>query len=310
MKNKNAQLLPALLTMVLWGTLFPMVKLGFSLSLVSGIGDTLLFAGLRFLIAGAIIAAFSAIRDPKSYSQASGSILPILLAGAFAVILHYGFSYVGLTMTDSSKTAILKQTGALFYVSFSFLFIREDRPTVRKILAAIIGFIGIMALELNGGGGFKFAVGDLLIIVSSFCTVISNVICKGVFKKVSPVTATAISQFFGGAVLTVIGLILGGDIYLGTIASILTFAYIILASVVSYCVWYGGVKRGELSRLFIVKFTEPLFACVFSAFILGEDILKIKYLIAFLLISAGVVIAENRGGFAKIFHCGKKEKNA
>ena len=42
--------------------------------------------------------------------------------------------------------------------------------------------------------------------------------------------------------------------------------------------------------MFIIKFAEPLFACLFGAIILGENIFKWQYLIAFLLISFGIVL--------------------
>ena len=173
----------ALLTMALWGSLFPMVKLGFSAFEVKSTADILLFAGIRFLICGAIISAFAAITDKKSYKPVGGSIVPILLSGLFAIILHYAFTYLGLELTDSSKTALLKQIAALLYVCFSFLFIKEDRPTLTKIGGAMVGFLGIFALNITSTG-FSFSVGDLLILGASFCTVFSNVISKKVFSKV------------------------------------------------------------------------------------------------------------------------------
>ena len=63
---------------------------------------------------------------------------------------------------------------------------------------------------------------------------------------------------------------------------------------VSYCVWCGTVKSGELSKLFIIKFAEPIFACIFGALILGENIWQIQYLIAFLLISGGILLSNTK----------------
>jgi drug/metabolite transporter (DMT)-like permease len=42
--------------------------------------------------------------------------------------------------------------------------------------------------------------------------------------------------------------------------------------------------------MFIIKFAEPLFACVFSAILLNENIFQWQYLIAFILISTGIVL--------------------
>ena len=276
--------------MLLWGSLFPMVKLGFSAYEVNSTADILLFAGIRFVICGGVISIFAAIRDKESYCPIKGSIFPILLSGIFAIVLHYGFTYLGLELTDSSKTALIKQVGALFYVCFSFLFIKEDTPTVKKIVAAAVGFLGIVVLNI-GSEGFSFALGDLLILCASFCTVFSNVISKKVFVKVSPITSTGISQLFGGIVLLAVGLCMGGNVHFRWDSSLLIMAYICSASIVNYCVWFGIVKSSELSKLFIIKFAEPVFACIFGALILSEDIWKIQYLIAFLLISGSIWIS-------------------
>lgn len=276
--------------MLLWGSLFPMVKLGFSAYEVKGTADILLFAGIRFVICGAVICLFCAVKDKTSYRPVKGSLVPILLSGMFAIILHYGFTYLGLELTDSSKTALIKQVGALFYVCFSFLFIKEDKPTVKKIVAAAVGFLGIVVLNISSEG-VSFSVGDLLILCASFCTVFSNVISKKVFEKVSPITSTGVSQLFGGAVLLAIGFAMGGDVHFKLNVSLLVMVYICAASIVSYCIWFGIVKNGELSKLFIIKFAEPVFACIFGALILSEDIWKIQYLIAFLLISGSIWIS-------------------
>lgn len=292
MKHKKSLWL-ALLTMLLWGSLFPMVKLGFAAYQVKTTADILLFAGIRFVIGGGVICMFTALREPASYKATGSAMVPILLSGLFAIVLHYSCTYAGLQLTDSSKTAILKQIGALFYVCFSFLFIREDKPTVRKIVAAVVGFLGIIALNLSDEG-FSFSLGDALILGASFCTVFSNVISKKLFARVRPVTATGISQLFGGLVLLGVGLLMGGRVQFRLDSSLWIMVYICAASIVSYCIWFGIVKSGELSRLFIIKFAEPVFACIFGALLLGENIFRLQYLLAFLLISAGILISNKK----------------
>ena len=165
--NQRKTVFAALLTMLLWGSLFPAVKLGFRAYGVDGLGDQLLFAGLRFLICGGIISLFSLGKEPKAFLAVKGNLFPLCLSGLFAIILHYGFTYLALEFTDSSKTALVKQVGALFYVCFSFLFFRQDRPTVRKILAAVMGFLGILALDWNAGG-ISFSLANLPILAASF----------------------------------------------------------------------------------------------------------------------------------------------
>lgn len=289
--NKNKTIFLVLLVMLLWGTLFPMVKLGYTAYNIVTTGDILFFAGVRFTVCGAVISLYALLTDRESFKNVKATLGPILLSGLFAIVLHYGFTYTGLRLTDSSKTAILKQIGVLFYVCFSFLFFKEDKPTVKKFIAVIMGFAGILAINFSADG-ISFYIGDALIIAASFCTVFSNVVSKKALTTVKPVTMTGISQLFGGLVLLVIGKLLGGSMNMPLNASgCIIMGYICLASIFSYVIWFTVVKKGELSKLFIIKFAEPAFACIFGALLLGENILRIQYLLAFLLIAGGIYIS-------------------
>ncbi len=296
--QKNQTLLLALLVMLLWGSLFPMVKLGFSAFSVVSTGDILFFAGLRFVICGAIITAFAAARDRKSFAPVRSAWLPVLLSGLFAIVLHYACTYTGLSLTDSGKTAILKQVAALLYVLVSPLFFRSDKLTVGKVVGALLGFLGVIAMNVSEGS-IRLGLGEILILLASVCTVASNVISKKLFARVSPITATGCSQFFGGAVLLVVGIVMGGGVRISSLRAIPIFIYILAASVVSYCLWYCILKGGSLSSLFVIKFAEPLFSCILGAFILGENILDIRYLIAFVLIGGGITVAQGKALFKK-----------
>lgn len=290
MKKETKAVLATLVVMLLWGSLFPMVKLGFKAYDVVSTGDILLFAGIRFTVCGIIINLFSLLTKRK-FAPAFKNVVPVLSSGVFSIILHYAFTYLALSMTDGSKTAILKQVGVLFYVCFAPLFFKDDKITLVKIVGVILGFAGIIAIN-SGTGSLTFGVGDAFIILASFCTVFSNIISKKVFSAVDPVVSTGVSQLFGGVVLLIVGVFMGGSVSLTH--SYWIFAYIILASTVSYCMWFTVVKSAQLSKLFIIKFAEPVFAAVFGAFILGENILKIEYLIAFVLICAGIMISNKK----------------
>ena len=289
--KKQKTLLLALLVMLLWGSLFPTVKLGFAAFSVVTTGDILLFAGVRFLICGALITLLALLRNKESFSAVRSSILPILLSGLFAIVLHYACTYSGLQLTASGKTAILKQIGALFYVLACPLFFKSEKLTVGKIVGVSLGFLGVIAMNWTAEGGVKFGAGEILIILASLCTVAANVISKRLFSKVDPITATGCSQFFGGAMLTLVGLCMGGRLEAVRADALPILLYILAASTVSYCLWYSILKESSLSGLFIIKFAEPLFSCLIGALLLKENILDPRYLIAFLLIGGGITVA-------------------
>lgn len=279
--------------MLLWGLLFPLVKLGYSVFGIEGVGSILTFAGLRFTVCGALITAFAAIKCKDGFNGLGKNIAGILGAGLFSIILHYACTYTGLAMTEGGKTAIIKQIGAVLYICFGALFFKEERLTVQKIGGLLLGILGIIAINF-GSGKLTFSIGDWLIIGASFCTVFANVISKKTLGNTEPLVLTGISQLFGGIVLLAAGLIAGSDmatVLPKTLPQVCAFAGIVAASVVSYSLWYLLVQKENLSKLFIIKFSEPLFAAIFGWLIRGENIWQLNYLFAFLLISGGIMVA-------------------
>lgn len=287
--EKPKTLLTALLVMAFWGSIFPCIKIGYKAFGINtkNTAEILFFAGVRFLICGIVIlmlACFCGQRIDKSIKK---SILPILETGFFAVILHYAFTYLGLAVTDSSKTALLKQLGVLIYICFSFLFVKEERFSWRNVIGGLTGFLGIAVLNTSNGT-FHISAGEILIFLASICTVISNLTVKKALKNTTSLIVTGISQLFGGFILTSAGLIFGARLGNITFFSVSVFTYICIASIIGYCLWYRIVGANLLSQLFVIKFAEPLFAGIFSFFLLGDNIWNLRYLTAILLIGMGI----------------------
>lgn len=291
MKKNFKTVLLSLLVMALWGSLYPMVKIGYNVFQIpaSSIPDILMFAGIRFVLCGLAVCVFSFVRKEPIAAPRGKNILSIFVIGLFSIVLHYAFTYIGLSTTDGSKSALIKQLGALIYVCFAFLFFKEEKFSILKIVGAVVGFAGIIAINYNPGG-ITFSAGDLLIIGASICTVVANVISKNSAQGNSPFWITGISQLTGGIVLLAAAFIMGADMLRFDLRAAAVFAYICIASICAYTLWYYILKNNSLSKMFIIKFAEPLFACIFSAIFLGEEIFKVQYLVAFVLICLGIIL--------------------
>ena len=124
MRENVKVILKATLVMLLWGSLFPCIKLGYEAFGINTdrIPDLLLFAGVRFVLCGVILIAFCGVRREKMQFCAKSDLLPLSVVALFAVVFHYACTYTGLSMVESGKTALLKQLGALLFICFSFLF--------------------------------------------------------------------------------------------------------------------------------------------------------------------------------------------
>ena len=90
--------------------------------------------------------------------------------------------------------------------------------------------------------------------------------------------------------MIIAGVILGADMLVFNLASLGVFAYLCVASIIAYLLWSYILKTADLSNIFIIKFAEPLFACIFSAVLLRENILRWQYLVAFVLVSVGITL--------------------
>ncbi len=277
--------------MALCGSLFPFIKIGYSAFDISSssIPDILMFASVRFIVSGFIVSLIAFFRKEKIATPKRKNISYILISCLFSIVLHYAFTYLGLIFTDSSKTALIKQLGPLLYVCFSFLFFKNEKFNVLKIVGAVIGFCGIIAINYSPDG-ISFSTGDILIILASVCTVVSSVMSKKIVENNSPFWMTGISQLSGGIILFIAALILGADILTFNLHSTLVFLYICTASICAYVLYSFILRESSLSKMFIIKFAEPLFACVFGAILLGENIFKLQYLAAFVLISLGIYL--------------------
>ena len=297
MKGKRfANLTPILLALVVmlcWGSLYPTVKLGYEKFDIDTAyyPNLVLFAGLRFTVSGAVISLFLIGKNKAIPTVKTGKEwLGISLVALFAVMLNYSLAFYGLSLVESSKTALLKQSGVLIFIVLCALIFKEDKMTIGKGVGAVLGLGSILILNVNQLG-LSMGFGECVIIASSFCTVTASVICKKMLKGTDSIVMTGYSQLIGGVVLLIIGFACGGKLRIAEGGDWLLFGYMTLATCASYMIWYTIVQKNDLSKLFIVKLSEPLFAAIIGAIILQENIFQWHYLGAFLCIATAVVIS-------------------
>ncbi len=290
--NKVSVILLALLVSMLWGTLFPMIKIGYSAFGIdtSNVASIILFAGLRFFISGIILLFIIGIPKKSFPFPEKKSFKAIFIVSMFTVVLHYILTYTGLSIIESSKSSVLKQIGFLVLPCLVFLFRKDDRFSIRKVIAAILGFMATIVISIDGFA-FAFGLGEFLIIAASFSSAIGQVSAKHFYDKFSPSYIVAWGQLFGGAVMLGLGLVLGGRFGKIDITSIAVLAYICAASIISNLVWNTLIKYNDMSNLAILKSADPLFASIFSSILLHENIFKINYLLALIIISVAIALS-------------------
>ena len=143
----------ALTAAIAWGWAFPLIKIGFSAFGITAdmTGSKMLFAGIRFAVAGLIVLL---VAHSNGRSFKTNKIVDWHFIIAFALMnttLHYFFFYVGMSHSEGSRAAILNSLSTFLVVLLACACFKSDKLTTRKILGCIIGFGGILALNLGGG---------------------------------------------------------------------------------------------------------------------------------------------------------------
>ena len=293
--NPVTVVLFAMIVSVLWGTLFPAIKIGYR---VFGIDSTqvasiLLFAGLRFLISGILLVGADGVKKHSLDLPGRSCLGSILVVSMLTVVIHYALTYTGLALAESSKSAVLKQLGFLVVPGVAFLFRKEDKCSVRKVVAALLGFLSVIAVSFDGFT-FVFGLGEILVILASFSSMFGQLISKNVYDKYEPTYIVAWSQLVGGVILVAAGLLLGGSISRVSWESVAVLGYMCFASITANVLWNTLIKYNDMSRLAVLKAMDPLFAAVFSAALLGENILKPTYLLSVVLLITAITVSGHK----------------
>ena len=290
--NKVTTVLLAVVVSILWGTLFPMIKIGYKVFEIDNteVASILLFAGVRFLISGIILVVADSKKNRKFIFPNIDKFKCVCLVSLLTVVIHYALTYTGLSLADSSKSSVLKQIAFLIVPCIAFLFRKDDRFSFYKVFAAVLGFSSVIIINLDGMN-LVFGVGEILIILASFSSMFGQMASKNIYDKYEPTYIIAYSQLLGGIILVISGLIFGGSIGNISLSSIAVLGYICSASITANILWNTLIKYNDMSKLAVLKSMDPLFASLFSALLLGENILKPTYLIATALIILAIAVS-------------------
>ena len=117
---------------------------------------------------------------------------------------------------------------------------------------------------------------------------ISTVLVKLISDRESVMTITAYQTLFGGFVLILMGMALGGEVSGGDFKSVCLMLYMSILSTGSFSIWTILLKYNPVGQVAIYGFTIPIFGVLFSAIFLGEQIVSIQNIAALVLVSAGI----------------------
>lgn len=285
----------AMLCCLLWGSAFPLVKIGFSWLNISSedIPTEILYAGLRFTLAGFIAIIITSLISGKFLRPTMKSLPKVFSLSMFQTILQYLFFYIGLSNTSGVKASVIEAMNVFVALIVSCLIFRMEKITAAKIIGSVIGFAGVVIINVSKGdlaGGLTLK-GEGFILISTVAYAFSSVLMKHWSNEENPMMMSAWQFLLGGIVMSILGFALGGRIIGFDLKSVLLLIYLASLSAIAYSLWASLLKYYPVSRIAVYGFMNPVFGFILSAFLLGEsEAFGLKSIAALVLVCLGIYI--------------------
>jgi drug/metabolite transporter (DMT)-like permease len=221
----------------------------------------------------------------------------VLTVSAFQTVIQYIFFYIGLANTTSVKGTIASGSSAFFCVLIASLVFKQEKLTAKKILACVLGFAGIIVVNLSGLTLTMNFLGDGFVILSTVSYAFSSVLMKRFSKHEDPVVISGYQFIIGGAFMIILGLSLGGEISLSDGGGIALLIYLAFLSAIAYALWGLLLKFNPVSRVSIFSFTTPIFGTILSILLLPgtSGTSPINIAVTLVLVSAGIFLLNYSG---------------
>lgn len=282
----------------LWGSAFPGIKIGYAWFGIAA-GDSasqIVFAGIRFLIAGILVIVFGSILlhaflKPKKASEWKHACS----ISIFQTILQYLFFYTGLAHTAGTKASIIVGSNVFIAILVTCFLFKQEKISRFKICGCILGFIGVILINLTPNGialNMSFH-GEGYILISTIAYAVSSSLMKLYSKTDNPMMLSGYQFLIGGGVMIVMGYLMGGSVRIPDIRCIAILGYLAISSAAAYTIWCQLLKYNPVSKIAVFCFMTPMFGVILSALLLNEagQISFLQGVLALLCITIGIVIS-------------------
>lgn len=257
---------------IIWGTTY----LGIRIALETM--PPFLMAGMRFLMAGAIMFLFLLARGapwPQRLQWRSAVIIGGLLLGGGSGLVTWSEQQV-----PSGTAALVIATVPLWIALFDWLFFKGLRPGRRVTMGIILGFAGIAILvgpgQLSGTAGFEL-IFLLVLLLSPILWSLGSLYSRGANLPEDTFMATAMEMLAGGALLLAAGLLTGEagrfNVSQFSTVSLAAFAYLtVLGSIIAFTAYIWLLKVVAATKVSTYTYVNPVIAVFLGWLIVNEPI--------------------------------------
>src|SRR6266542_2705748 len=259
-----------LLLCLIWGSTWLFIKLGLSDL------PPFTFAGIRFVIASAILFAIMAARRLSLPRNRSDWML-LAISGVLSFSLNYGLLFWGEQYISSGLAALLQATIPAFGLVIAHFYLPGEQITSAKIFGVVMGVAGVGVIFSNqlSVAGPRALAGCAALVVGSACAAYANVLVKARGAKLDPAILAGGQMLFGLIPLLLIGIPLEGNpfhFHWTRMACVSLFYLAIVGSVVAFLLYYWLVQHMEVTNTMLIALVTPVIAVSLGVLVLSEEL--------------------------------------
>lgn len=268
---------------IVWGSTYLAIALA-----LEGM-PPLLMTGARFIVAGLVMVGVVTIRG-KGLPDLK-ELLSCTVVGFAMLGLGVGGIAIAEQTISSGMASIGIATVPIWSVLLSGLFLREW-PNLWEIGGILLGFSGVVILNLEGGGIGNAGVGAIIIVVAALFWALGSVLSK-VLPVPHGMTGYAYEMLTGGAAITLIALLLGER--LTTVPApeaLMAWLYLVIGgSILAYSAYMYLLQKVRMSVATSYTLVTPIVAVVLGMYFLNETVgLYTTFSLILVLLGVGCIL--------------------
>ncbi|TVX93298.1 DMT family transporter [Paenibacillus agilis] len=276
-----------LLLVFIWGGSWPIYKMAVPYT------PPLLFAGMRTLIGGLILAAL--LYKMRNKIKWRENWAKYCISACLNTILFFGLQTVALNYLPGGLLSVLVYFQPVLLGLFAWIWLGEAMSPF-KIIGLIIGFLGIVFISVDGLTVHVSIIGVVLGLLMALSWAFGVVYVKKVSKEVDAFWMVSLQFIIGGVILIGMGSIIENwsaiewnGKYLFGLGYGSTFGIPL-----AYIIYYKLINAGEASKVGTFTFLVPIIAVFISTVFLDEPI-TYRLVIGLLLVGVSIYLVNYRG---------------
>ena len=286
MQHRKWVILAIIITIGLWGTAFPAIKLALASYSPMEVGT------LRFFVAAFVfilLACVNKVRMPPLKDWPIFLLIALTGGIGYHLLLNSGESY-----TDAGTAGFVVSTSPLFTILLSYVFFKENF-SLEKFIGALISLLGVWIIAVDSDAAMKMNAGVIFLLMGALLWSLFFIIQKAALRGYSSIEVITYAVW----IAAILFLLFSHPVSLITSIphrqTMATWAVIYLGifpTCIAYCTWAYTLKNVNISTASIYTYFIPFISALLAYFFLDEHYTPL-FLLGGLLIIIGIVIANN-----------------